>query len=193
VLPDALEKHCIQAEPILDKNALAGKKVASAHLPLWICRRFSTDAAVYRRFASRLACLRMQRLPPFASQHPLSARFVVLFCTGVGFATFFLKTKKHASSVGSFLQTLWAGLSVCLCIGCQRSLVSIQFSARSCHPSFHQCLLATFFLKTKSARAVLALPFAWFFLLPGPSFWLALFGIEAGFSTRSRFLVLVNL
>jgi hypothetical protein len=50
VLPDALEKHCIQAEPILDKNALAGKKAASAHLLLWICRRFSTDAAVLQAF-----------------------------------------------------------------------------------------------------------------------------------------------
>jgi hypothetical protein len=193
VLPDALEKHCIQAEPILDKNALAGKKVASAHLPLWICRRFSTDAAVYRRFASSLpvcgCCGCRLSLLSILCLKDLSS----FFCTGVGFATFFLKTKKHASSVGSFLQTLWARLSVYLCIGCQRSLVSIQFSARSCHPSFHQCLLATFFLKTKSARAVLALPFAWFFLLPGPSFWLALFGIEPGFSTRSRFLVLVNL
>jgi hypothetical protein len=180
VLPDALEKHCIQAEPILDKNALAGKKVASAHLPLWICRRFSTDAAVYRRFASRLACLPMQRLPAFASQHPLSARFVVLSCTGVGFATFFLKTKKHASSVGSFLQTLWAGLSVCLCIGCQRSLVSNRLSARSSRPSLRQCLLATFFLKTKAREQ------CWRFLLPGSSFSLVLpFGWP--FSASSRF------
>jgi len=46
VLPDELEKHCIQLEPILDKNALASKKLASAHLPLWICRRFSTDDVV---------------------------------------------------------------------------------------------------------------------------------------------------
>jgi hypothetical protein len=48
VLPDALEKHCIQPEPILDKNGLASKKAASAHLLLWICRRFSTDEAVYQ-------------------------------------------------------------------------------------------------------------------------------------------------
>ncbi|MCS0592274.1 hypothetical protein ACFQ09_05315 [Massilia norwichensis] len=43
---DALEKHCIQAEPILDKSSSSSKKVASTHLLLWICRRFSTDAAV---------------------------------------------------------------------------------------------------------------------------------------------------
>jgi hypothetical protein len=79
VLPDALEKHCIQAEPILDKNALAGKKTASAHLLLWICRRFSTDAAVLQTF-----CWRLQ-----------------------------------------------AALSVCLCIGWQRSLV-IQLVAIDC-------------------------------------------------------------
>ncbi|WP_156328255.1 MULTISPECIES: hypothetical protein [unclassified Massilia] len=33
----------------MDKTALASKKVASAHLLLWICRRFSTDAAVNAR------------------------------------------------------------------------------------------------------------------------------------------------
>jgi hypothetical protein len=71
VLPDALEKHCIQAEPILDKNALAGKKAASAHLLLWICRRFSTDAAVYEGFACCFACLQMQLLPALACQHPV--------------------------------------------------------------------------------------------------------------------------
>jgi hypothetical protein len=46
VLPDALEKHCIQAERIVDKNHFVGKKRSSTHLPLWICRRFSTDALV---------------------------------------------------------------------------------------------------------------------------------------------------
>jgi hypothetical protein len=50
VLPDALEKHCIQAEPIVDKNHFVGKKRSSAHLPLWICRRFSTDAVVLSGF-----------------------------------------------------------------------------------------------------------------------------------------------
>jgi hypothetical protein len=71
---------------------------------------------------------------------------------------------------------------------CQQSFVGKKFS------SFLAPVSACHFLpEDKSARAVLALPFAWFFLLPGPSFWLALFGIEPGFSTRSRFLVLVNL
>jgi hypothetical protein len=71
VLPDALEKHCIQAEPILDKNALAGKKAASAHLPLWICRRFSTDAGVLQTFC-RLGC-------QFAYALAVSVRFSASF------------------------------------------------------------------------------------------------------------------
>jgi hypothetical protein len=50
VLPDALEKHCIQAEPNVDKNGSASKKAAFAHLLLWICRRFSTVDAVYAGF-----------------------------------------------------------------------------------------------------------------------------------------------
>jgi len=47
---DALEKHCIQAERNLDKNAGTSKKGVSAHLLLWICRRFSTDDAVWQAF-----------------------------------------------------------------------------------------------------------------------------------------------
>jgi hypothetical protein len=50
VLPNALEKHCIEAEPFLDKNAGPAKNAAFAHLALWICRRFSTGAAVSRVF-----------------------------------------------------------------------------------------------------------------------------------------------
>ena len=49
VLPDELEKHCIQLEPILDKNAWSSKKLVSAHLPMWICRRFSTGDLVLQR------------------------------------------------------------------------------------------------------------------------------------------------
>jgi hypothetical protein len=52
VLPDELEKHCTGAESILDKNALASKKALSAHLLLWICRRFSTDDLVLQAFDS---------------------------------------------------------------------------------------------------------------------------------------------
>jgi hypothetical protein len=129
VLPDGLEKHCIQAEPILDKNALAGKKAASAHLLLWICRRFSTDAAVLqgfcRRFAGWAVCLRMHWLSAFACQHPLSARFVVLSCTGAGLATFFLKTNNTRAVLALFYRRLQVGLSVCGCTGGQCSLVSI--------------------------------------------------------------------
>ena len=123
MLPDVLEKHCIQAEPILDKNALAGKKEASAHLLLWICRRFSTDAAVLQVFCKLSVCMPMQRLPALAC-HP-----------------------------------------ALLAIDCRQEAVVLSFAGVG---------LATFFLKTKNTRAVLALPFAWF-------------------STRSRFLVLVNL
>jgi hypothetical protein len=50
LLPNALEKHCIQAEPFLDKTPWFSKNTAFAHLPLWICRRFSTSAPVYERF-----------------------------------------------------------------------------------------------------------------------------------------------
>jgi hypothetical protein len=42
----ALEKHCIEAGAMLDKNGEASKKLVSAHLLLWICRRFSTGAAI---------------------------------------------------------------------------------------------------------------------------------------------------
>jgi hypothetical protein len=61
VLPDELEKHCIQAERNLDKNASASKKAASAHLLLWICRRFSTDELVLQVFAllNLSLCLRI--------------------------------------------------------------------------------------------------------------------------------------
>jgi hypothetical protein len=50
VLPDALEKHCIQAEPKVDKTGSASKKAAFAHTPLWICRRFSTVTLVLHPF-----------------------------------------------------------------------------------------------------------------------------------------------
>jgi hypothetical protein len=46
VLPDELEKHCIEAASNVDKNESASKKAAFAHLMLWICRRFSTDELV---------------------------------------------------------------------------------------------------------------------------------------------------
>jgi hypothetical protein len=50
VLPNALEKHCIEAEPFLDKSGRPGKNAAFAHVMLWICRRFSTDAVISRAF-----------------------------------------------------------------------------------------------------------------------------------------------
>jgi hypothetical protein len=39
---ERLEKHCIDAEPMLDKNPESRKNGRSAHLVLWICRTFST-------------------------------------------------------------------------------------------------------------------------------------------------------
>jgi hypothetical protein len=103
VLPDALEKHCIQAEPIVDKNGSVSKKRASAHLLLWICRRFSTDGLVLQAFKQlslsvcNKSALDWQR-SAISYQAPAGRwRFS---STGLGFATFFLKTKKRSSSVG---------------------------------------------------------------------------------------------
>jgi len=42
VLAERLDKHCIDAEPMLDKNRASRKNGCSAHLLLWICRAFST-------------------------------------------------------------------------------------------------------------------------------------------------------
>jgi hypothetical protein len=46
VLPDRLDKHCIDAEPMLDKKGEHEKIDCSAHLLLWICRRLSTSETV---------------------------------------------------------------------------------------------------------------------------------------------------
>jgi hypothetical protein len=144
----------------LDKNALAGKKAASAHLLLWICRRFSTDAAVLqafcRRFAGWAVCLRMH----WRSVFGLSASFVGKICRPFLYRCrpchVLPEDKKHTSSVGSFLQT-FAGWAVCLrCIGCQRSFVG-----KICRPLLRQCQPCHFLPEDKNTRTVLALPFAW--------------------------------
>jgi hypothetical protein len=71
VLPDALEKHCIQAEPNVDKNGSASKKAAFAHLLLWICRRFSTNDVVLQRiWWLNLPAERVVQRP--RSLHPLA-------------------------------------------------------------------------------------------------------------------------
>jgi hypothetical protein len=165
VLPNALEKHCIQAEPILDKNALAGKKVASAHLPLWICRRFSTDAAVLRVFCWRLQA--WESVCGFIGGQRSLVRIlcrqevVVFLCASVGLATFFLKTK-NARAVLALSRTLQAGLSVCLFIGGQRSLLSIFVGKKL---SFFLALVSA--LPLSSCRQK-TLEQCWRFLLPGP-------------------------
>jgi hypothetical protein len=43
---DSLEKHCIDAEPMLDKKTGSQKNGFSAHPVLWICSRFSTVGVV---------------------------------------------------------------------------------------------------------------------------------------------------
>ena len=167
MLPDALEKHCIQAEPILDKNALASKKVASAHLLLWICRRFSTDAAVLRAFC-RLGCLFADAsavsvgLSACFVGHRLSARSCRSFFYQCRPCHFLTEDKKRASSVSSFCGRcrLQAGLSICyalaasvrLSVSCWQEVLILPCAGVG---------LATFLLKTKNTRAVLALAFAW--------------------------------
>jgi hypothetical protein len=51
-----LDKHCIDAEPMLDKNPASRKNGRSAHLVLWICKTFSTVALI-------LLLLQTLRLP----------------------------------------------------------------------------------------------------------------------------------
>jgi hypothetical protein len=101
VLPDELEKHCTGAEPILDKNGLASKKAVSAHLLLWICRRFSTDDTVLQAFD----WLNLSVCIPIGCQSSVKGvscrQDAVLFlCIGLDASTFFLKTKRRSSSVG---------------------------------------------------------------------------------------------
>jgi hypothetical protein len=85
VLPNALEKHCIEAEPFLDKSVRPGKNAAFAHVMLWICRRFSTDAVIPDAF-----------LPSKHPQTGVRARFLAMSAehassvrpaSGVGFST----------------------------------------------------------------------------------------------------------
>jgi hypothetical protein len=61
VLTDRLEKHCIDAEPMLDKKTGSQKNGFSAHPVLWICRRFSTVGLVLHA-KSRLQLSRMRRV-----------------------------------------------------------------------------------------------------------------------------------
>jgi hypothetical protein len=44
VISNILEKACIDAGPILDKNRKVCKDALFAHVRLWICAGFSTDA-----------------------------------------------------------------------------------------------------------------------------------------------------
>jgi hypothetical protein len=94
VLPDELEKHCIEAAPNVDKNGSASKKAAFAHLLLWICRRFSTVALVLQTFGwlnlsvwIQDSCQVVTFLSPVLSRRQEG---VLLPCAGLGGSTFFL-------------------------------------------------------------------------------------------------------
>jgi hypothetical protein len=59
VLAERLDKHCIDAEPMLDKNQASRKSGRSAHSFLWICSAFSTVELFLpadRTLASRERC-----------------------------------------------------------------------------------------------------------------------------------------
>jgi hypothetical protein len=79
----------------VDKNGLASKKLASAHLPLWICRRFSTDDAVLQAFelANLSVCIRIGDQPLSAGRQRSSLRRSRRF-------HFLPEDKKRSSSVG---------------------------------------------------------------------------------------------
>jgi hypothetical protein len=47
---NVLDKHCIDAGPMLDKKRSASKKALSAQLLLWICSTFSTVDPVFHAF-----------------------------------------------------------------------------------------------------------------------------------------------
>jgi hypothetical protein len=132
VLPNKLEKHCTGAEPILDKNGLASKKAASAHLLLWICRRFSTDDTVLQAFGllNLSVCIRLAMDRPgsacLASFRQLGWQdAVVISATGAGWSTFFLKTKKRSSSVGLSV-CVWRSLFVLLSCCCPLEVFEVQ-------------------------------------------------------------------
>jgi hypothetical protein len=129
VLPDELEKHCTGAEPILDKNGLASKKAASAHLPLWICRRFSTDEAVLRAFGllNLSVCIRfgIGSLPSFRQLGKQDA--VVISSTGPGCSTFFLQTK-NARAVLAWAIVFGVRASYCVPVAVRRKCLTFKTS-----------------------------------------------------------------
>jgi hypothetical protein len=51
-LPEALEKHCIQAGLFVDKKVEGLKRRGFAHPRLWICRRFSTVGVRQERIST---------------------------------------------------------------------------------------------------------------------------------------------
>jgi hypothetical protein len=118
--------------------------------------------------------------------HRLSARFVVLPCAGSGLATFFLKTKNTRVVLALFFADVcglrclfadaWAVAFACHILG-RQDLSSFLHRSRPCHllpeDKKHASSVGAYFR--------LAIP------SPGSS------RRAAGFSTRSRFLVLVNL
>ena len=61
VLTDRLDKHCIDAEPMLDKKAGSSQNEVFAHPVLWICRRFSTVELIFKVVLSFLHANRLRQ------------------------------------------------------------------------------------------------------------------------------------
>jgi hypothetical protein len=131
--------------------------------------------------------LRIHRRSPLACQHPCQQEVVVLSCTGARFATFFLKTKNTRAVLALFADVCRLGR---LFADALLSVFASQhpLSARSCHPFLYRCQVCHVLPEDKKhassvgASFCQVLPSAWRFQAR-----------SGGFSTRSRFLVLVNL
>jgi hypothetical protein len=129
VLLEELEKHCTGAEPILDKNGLASKKAASAHLLLWICRRFSTDDMVLQAFGLQnlSVCIRLAMDRPSPCKLPpawLAGRRRHFFHR-FRLVHFLPEDKKRSSSVG-LSDCVWRSLFVLLSCCCPLEVFDVQ-------------------------------------------------------------------
>jgi hypothetical protein len=74
VFPDRLDKHCIDAEPMLDKKGGQEKIGCSAHLLLWICRPLSTSETVFGAFDATRTCFRSMQDTIAVSDATLASR-----------------------------------------------------------------------------------------------------------------------
>jgi hypothetical protein len=115
-MPEALEKHCIQAGLFVDKKLDGKEKPGFAHPLLWICRRFSTVgrqlAAMYPVLSFRTPVLQtgvgLQTDGPFLpiGMHPFFFCRPKKTCSAAampsvtGFALFFLQALRDLSTQG---------------------------------------------------------------------------------------------